>query len=180
MSAGVQRTFNLPSTSNLTVSFKAALRQSSRYERDEFSSLFASLDGEFLGSNANNALASITGNGNGGAIRSTGYRTYRFELEAVPAGRHVLVIGGFNNKKTESSESTEILVDDVLVETRANQLTAVNDDTDWKFGWITRSTRLSDQLILGQPPRAVWLKRSAALLSCVLLTLGNLVTEVAS
>jgi hypothetical protein len=33
------------------------------------------------------------------------------------AGTHTLTIGGFNNKKTYFDESTEIRIDDVVVET---------------------------------------------------------------
>jgi len=115
MSGGIRRSFDTRSTSDLRISFKVNLVQTSEYEQDERSDVYASFDGKILDGGP---LATVTGNGNGGGIRSTGFRTYRFDLAAVPAGRHEIVIGGTNSKKTESSEITEILVDDVRVRSR--------------------------------------------------------------
>jgi len=117
MSAGYQRTFNLESTENLTVSFKAVLRQSPNYESDEVSKLFASFNGQFLGSRIDNSLASISGDGNGGRTRSTGFKTYRFQLNSVPAGQHTLIIGGFNGKKTQRLGNAECIFTTTALDT---------------------------------------------------------------
>ena len=137
MSAGFNRTFELEAASDLQISFRVDLRQSSRYERDEFSEIRASFDGEFLEDGGDPRLAVIRGDGNGGGVRATGFRTYRFDLESVPAGQHELTIGGFNNKKTEFPEKTEILVDDVRIESRASAQAAVKDSG---FGGDLRET----------------------------------------
>jgi len=122
MSGGVVRTFDLSSQADITVTFKAQLTQTFPYERDERSDIYASFDGEFLPGPEPTTLVTVRGNGNFGGDRTTGFRTYRFELDGVSAGQHELIIGGFNNKKTEHREVTEILVDDVLVETRGNRV----------------------------------------------------------
>lgn len=125
MSGGYRRTFNLPSSADLTISFKALLRQSPNYEPGEVSVLYASFNGKFLRANGKDALATIKGDGDGGPTRSTGFKTYRFALNDVPAGQQEIIIGGFNNKKTDQSERTEIRIDDVKIEIRQNQLAAV-------------------------------------------------------
>lgn len=125
MSGGVVRNFDLGETSDITVSFKAQVTQTFPYENDERSDLYASFDGVLFPGADGNSLVTVRGNGNFGGDRTTGFRTYTFNLDGVSAGQHELIIGGFNNKKTEHREVTEILVDDVRIETRGNRISSL-------------------------------------------------------
>jgi hypothetical protein len=58
-------------------------------------------------------VAQITGNGNGGPALTTGWQTFHVNFGTLAAGNHTLTIGGYNNKKTLSDESTQIRIDDV-------------------------------------------------------------------
>ena len=72
------------------------------------------VDGELVGHGNSDAVASIAGNGNGGRPRSTGWQLFEVDL-SLEAGSHTLRLGGYNNKKTYHDESTQILIDDLLV-----------------------------------------------------------------
>ena len=58
-------------------------------------------------------LIQIAGNGAGGSAISTGWRQVTVDLGVLAAGSHTLAIGGFNNKKTDSDERTDVYIDDV-------------------------------------------------------------------
>jgi hypothetical protein len=75
--------------------------------------MLAALDGALLGTGG--VVAQIVGDGNGGIPRTTGFQTFRADLGTLAAGTHALLIGGFNSQKTLANESTEALIDDVLV-----------------------------------------------------------------
>ena len=68
-----------------------------------------------MGSGTDDFIARITGNGNGGGVISTGWVTFQVNLGLVSAGSHTIVIGGYNNLKTFTNESTEVLIDDVVI-----------------------------------------------------------------
>jgi hypothetical protein len=60
-------------------------------------------------------VSQIAGDGNGGAPRTTGFQLVTLDLGTRAAGSHRLTLGGFNNQKTLNDESTEILIDDVVL-----------------------------------------------------------------
>ena len=60
-------------------------------------------------------VAALTGNGNGGASIGTGWQLFQVSLGVLPAGTHTLTLGGYNSKKTSTSELTTVLIDDVSV-----------------------------------------------------------------
>ena len=113
MSGGWQQSFDLASAGSVSLAFRYNLTQTNNYERDEVSQLRVWLDGQPLA--GNEVLAEVVGNGNGGSARSTGWQSLELDLGALGPGSHSLVIGGYNNKKTLGDESTELLIDDVLV-----------------------------------------------------------------
>lgn len=113
MSGGWLVAFNLASAQAVSVSFAYKLTQTANYESDERSEMLAALDGGLLGTGG--VVAQIVGNGNGGTPRTTGFQTFRADLGTLAAGTHTLRIGGFNSQKTLADESTEALIDDVLV-----------------------------------------------------------------
>jgi hypothetical protein len=113
MSGGWARTFTLTQPTAVALSFRYNLTQDGSYEDDEYSQVLASLDGVLYGAPPNDHAAQITGNGNGGSDLSTGWQLFEVSTGTLPAGTHTLIVGGFNNKKTSTSESTTILIDDV-------------------------------------------------------------------
>jgi len=113
MSGGWLVTFDLATAQAVSVSFAYKLTQSADYESDERSEMLATLDGGLLGTGG--VVAQIVGNGNGGAPLTTGFQTFQAGLGTLAAGKHTLLLGGFNNQKTLNNESTEILIDDVVV-----------------------------------------------------------------
>ncbi len=81
-------------------------------------SLF-SIDGQLVGLDGTDRLARITGDGNGG-VPSTGWQLVQLDLGPLAVGSHALTFGGYDNKKTlaDADESTDVLLDDVTLETR--------------------------------------------------------------
>lgn len=115
MSGGWQTTFSLSAPTKVVLYVRGNLTQAPDYESDERSQLLVSVDGVLTAAPPNDYLAQIVGNGNGGSARTTGWRLFQLNLGTLNAGTHTLVIGGYNNKKTSSNESTTVLIDDVLL-----------------------------------------------------------------
>lgn len=115
MSAGWIRWFTLSAAANVSVSLRYRVNQAANYESDERSEAWLAIDGRRVSNTANQYLARIAGNGAGGRIRSTGWRTADVNLGRLAAGRHRVVVGGFNNKKTSADEGTEIRIDEVVL-----------------------------------------------------------------
>jgi hypothetical protein len=116
MSGGWRRTFNLSAASEVTVTFRYRLTQQANYEADEYSDMLMSVDGILHGTGSNDYVARVTGDGEGGLPISTGWQLFQVNLGTLSAGDHTLIIGGYNNKKTYNNESTEALLDDVVVD----------------------------------------------------------------
>ena len=119
MSGGWRKAFDLDTAQEVTVTFRYKLTQSNAYEADEYSDVRFALDGKTLGLNGTDYIARISGDGNGGSERGTGWQTVTLDLGRLEAGRHEIDFGGFNNKKTERAETTEIRFDDIVLETAA-------------------------------------------------------------
>ena len=115
MSGGWSRTFDLPRSGHLRVSLRMQVTQTSEYESNELSQGLVSIDGTLVGTGTNDFVSQIAGDGNGGAPRTTGFQLVTLDLGTRAAGSHRLTLGGFNNQKTFNNESTEILIDDVLL-----------------------------------------------------------------
>lgn len=115
MSGGWQGEISLDQTSQVTITFRYKLTQTADYESDEYSDILLTIDEVFYGTGGNDYLARITGDGNGGGEKSTGWQYIELNCGSFEPGFHTINIGGFNNKKTYSNESTEVLIDDVTV-----------------------------------------------------------------
>lgn len=115
MSGGWRQSFSLGAPAPVTVSFRYNLTQTPEYERDELSQALISVDGILYGQPPNNFVAQVVGNGDGGPSITTGWQLFQVDLGTLPAGSHTVIIGGFNNKKTVSDESTTVFIDDVSV-----------------------------------------------------------------
>ena len=115
MSGGWQRSFTLSVPTEVYLSFLYNLTQAPDYESDEVSQVLISIDGVLYGQEPNDFVAQIIGNGNGGDPETTGWQSFEVSLGILEPGTHTLIIGGYNNQKTANNESTEVLIDDVLV-----------------------------------------------------------------
>jgi hypothetical protein len=115
MSGGWERVFHLDTEGEVSLSVRYHLTQASDYESDELSQALASVDGQLHGAGPQSALSQVTGNGNGGGPLTTGWQLVEIPLGLLAAGDHVLVLGGYNNKKTAPNESTEILFDHLKI-----------------------------------------------------------------
>lgn len=118
MSGGWQISFS-GGVGELELFFRYKLQQSPDYESDEVSQALASFDGSLLADLGSDYVAQVNGNGNGSALRSTGWREFRADLGSPSSGPHTLIIGGYNSKKTLADEITDIWVDDVRIATPA-------------------------------------------------------------
>ena len=117
MSGGWRRSFDLTTAQDVTLSFRYRMDQSPDYESDEFSQVLLTVDGSLVGTMGNDYVVQLTGDGNGGETRTTGWVTVSFDLGTLAAGTHTFTIGGYNNKKTFTNEFTTLLFDDVGVHT---------------------------------------------------------------
>ena len=122
MSGGWSVNFNVPATAPVNLSFRYNLTLASEYEADEYGEVMASVDGVLYGTNGNNYIQRIAGDGNGGSASSSGWQTYSVDLGTLAAGNHTLVIGGFSNKKTYNDEVVTVLFDDVRVSADLSQI----------------------------------------------------------
>jgi len=109
MSGGWETTFSLSAPAPVTLSFRYNLTQNVAYEADEFSQVLVMVDATLYGVAPNDYVTQISGGG------STGWLLFQLDLGTLPAGDHILTIGGYNNKKTYFNESSVILIDDVVV-----------------------------------------------------------------
>ena len=116
MSGGWQASFTADGSGEVTVSFRYNLTQTAAFESDELSQSLVSVDGALYGESPNDYVAQVLGDGNGGDPVTTGWVLFQVNLGVLSPGSHTLILGGYNSKKTELAESTEILIDDVLVE----------------------------------------------------------------
>ena len=132
MSGGWQRDFALSIPTEVVLSFRYNLIQTPDYEYDELSQILVSVDHILYGEAPNDYVVQIQGNGNGGSSENTGWHLFEVNLGILEAGDHTLIIGAYNNKKTYYNESTEVLIDDVLVKSFAvsNQAPDVDARSD--------------------------------------------------
>jgi hypothetical protein len=111
MSGGWQRSFSLTSPTLVTLSFRYQLTETATYESDEFTQMLVSIDGVLYGVPPNDYVAQVVGTG----PTTTGWQLVQITLGTLPAGTHVLALGGYNNQKTNVNESAEVRIDDVLL-----------------------------------------------------------------
>ena len=128
MSGGWEKRFVLSSPTEVVLSFHYKLIQAPDYEDDEFSQVLVSVDQILYGDAHNDYVVQTRGDGNGGSPANTGWHFYEVNLGILEAGNHILIIGGYNNKKTYNNEYTEVLIDDVLLKSLGGKNRASNVD----------------------------------------------------
>ena len=114
MSGGWRRTFTLSAAATVTVTFRYVLHLGNTYESDELGEVLMSIDGALRPATPG-YVARLAGNGEGGEVVMTGWQQVTLSLGTLGAGTHTLAIGGFNSKKTDTNEQTNVLIDDVVV-----------------------------------------------------------------
>ena len=122
MSGGWSQSFTVDTPGEVTVSLRYNLTLSADYDSDELSQVLLAVNGTLVGSNGNDYLAQLVGDGNGGSPQSTGWVAVDVNVGVLPVGTHTLTIGAFNNKKTFNNEMTDLLIDDVVVKKTASLL----------------------------------------------------------
>jgi hypothetical protein len=110
MSGAWVRLFNVTAQQRLTLSFDFIMTLTPEYEADESSETLVQLD-----TGAPTVQARIVGDGNGGAVQTTGPLSRQVDLGCVSTGFHAVLIGVRNSKKTLTNESTTLLLDDIAV-----------------------------------------------------------------
>ncbi|MGH2569590.1 MAG: Ig-like domain-containing protein, partial [bacterium] len=116
MSGGWSRSFSLSAASATTLSFRFQLTYAANYEPDESAEALVAVDGALIGTNGADFVARFAGDGDGGLPQTTGWTLVELDLGILDPGTHTIVLGGYSNKKTFNDETTEILVDEVVVE----------------------------------------------------------------
>ena len=117
MSGGWGRSITLAASAEVIVSLWYNLTQSPEYETDEYSQSLISVDGTLYGLPPTDYLAQVYGDGNGGSNIGTGWRLYEVNVGSLATGSHTVRVGGFNSKKTNTNEFTDVLIDDVIIAT---------------------------------------------------------------
>jgi hypothetical protein len=117
ISGGWKRSFSLSKDGNITIEVTFELEQNSEYENDEYSQALCSVDGTLRGANSTvKYLDQFTGDGEyNGGNKISGFVTRNLQVNNLAAGSHSIIVGGFNNKKTELEEVTWIRFDSVKV-----------------------------------------------------------------
>ena len=110
LSGGWSTNFSLSGTEDVQLTFRVNATQSNAYEGNEYSEVLVAVDGRL-----HSVGVRVAGDGYGGPERSTGWRTVTVDLGDLGPGQHRLTLGGFNNLKTEVTESTRIFFDDVTL-----------------------------------------------------------------
>ena len=110
MSGGWTKSFTVLEEMTVSLSFAYSMDFAANYESDEYSQVLLSFDGGTAVE-----VARLTGDGNGGGNQTTGQQTHVADLGTLQPGTYSISIGGYNNKKTESDEWTDITLDDVVV-----------------------------------------------------------------
>jgi len=115
MSGGWHRQFTVHSSQPFTLTFWCTLTQAANYEPDERSMGLISIDGKLFSPSRSRVLPRLSGDGNGGSPQTTGWTQVTIEVGRLSPGSHTVAIGAYNNKKTFKDETTEMLIDDVLI-----------------------------------------------------------------
>ncbi|MEQ9488229.1 MAG: type I secretion C-terminal target domain-containing protein [Alphaproteobacteria bacterium] len=100
-------------TTDTVLTFSYRLNFSSDFESDEFADVLVSVDGSLQGSDGNNYVARVSGDGNGGSDFDSGWQTVTLNLGTLEPGTHEITLGGYLNKATADSENLELNFDNI-------------------------------------------------------------------
>jgi hypothetical protein len=115
MAGGWSRAFTTAEPLRVSVALQYHMTQTAEYEADELTQVLVAVDGQLRGISATDRVAQLAGDGNGGAVRATGWRSAVVDVGVLAAGAHTLTVGGWNSKKTGQNESVAVLIDNLAV-----------------------------------------------------------------
>ncbi len=110
MSGGWGRVFTLPIAGTVDVVLEYSMTAAQNYEDDECSQVLLSVDGMLLGGSGDTVAEVCSGGSAAG--------TFITSVD-LAVGSHQIVLGGYNNKKTEQLEATTVVIDAVSVVAQA-------------------------------------------------------------
>jgi len=113
MSGGWQRSFSVATAGPTTLTFRYKLGITG-LKSDRFGQMLVSLNGVLYGVTPNTYIAQLNG-GLGGVTSTTGWQQVQINLGSLPAGNYTLALGGYLSGKSGSSETSDVIVDDVVV-----------------------------------------------------------------
>ncbi len=122
MSGGWRYALNLASPqTGVSLAFRYRVEQTATYEFDEYSRFMVSVDGVLYGRGLKNCVDHIGGDGSSTQgnsntyLPTTDWQQYQIYVGNLSAGNHTIILGGYNNKKDATDESTTVLIDDVAL-----------------------------------------------------------------
>jgi len=86
----------------------------SNLKSDRFGDMLIGVDGVLRGVSPNDYVARLPG-GLGGVSGTTGWQTVQIDLGTLSAGNHVLALGGYLSRKSGTFETSEVVIDDVVL-----------------------------------------------------------------
>jgi hypothetical protein len=115
MSGGWSRQFTLAAAATVSVSLRYRLIVDRTYEDDEYGEALVAIDGALVGPGPADYLERFFGVLPAPATNiDSGWKQVTFNVP-LAAGTHTLRVGGYNNKKTTSTEITTIRFDDIAL-----------------------------------------------------------------
>jgi hypothetical protein len=111
MSGGWRRNFALASTASATITFRFQLT-GTNLDSGELGRMMVSLNGVLKGIAPNTYIAQVGGTG---VTMTTGWQQVTLNLGTLPAGSHVLTLGGYLTRKTGTDETANIQIDDIVL-----------------------------------------------------------------
>jgi len=123
----------------VVLSFRYKLDQTAKYEYDEYSRIQVKVDNVMYGRGSKGYIDHLGGDGDsdsgsGGSsagnsntfLPTTDWQNYEIFLGDLAAGTHTITLGAYNNKKTDTNESTTATFDDVVISS-GNQPSGISD-----------------------------------------------------
>ncbi len=114
MSGGWQSSFTLATAGPTTLTFRYKLGITA-LRSDRYGQMLVSLNGVLYGVPPNTYVAQLLG-GLGGVTATTGWQQAQIDLGSLPAGTHTLALGGYLSGKSASGETSDVVIDDVVVQ----------------------------------------------------------------
>ncbi|NNG01985.1 MAG: hypothetical protein HKM93_21550, partial [Desulfobacteraceae bacterium] len=103
MSGGWSRDFSLGSDDTVEISFRYQVSMLGGYDQDECSQVLVSVDGTRVNPGASDYVFEACGTGDGVPDQIFGWQQATVNV-VLTAGTHTLIVGGYNTKKTFTTE----------------------------------------------------------------------------
>lgn len=111
MSGGWRRSFTMSRTGAISGQLRYRLDADNAYDNGECSQFLVSIDNTLYGQLGNDYVIEICTGGD------SNWQTFSFVTGQLAPGAHTITVGGYNNTKNRSNESTNIYIDDIILQT---------------------------------------------------------------